>query len=70
VELLVIGGSGCLGRRLVDLALAGGHRVVATFHTQVPPAAGADWRGLDIRDRDAKPVRPAPPVRLRQAGVQ
>lgn len=52
VDLLVIGGSGLLGRRITRQAQLAGHRVIATFHASVPPAAGADWRRLDIRSRD------------------
>ena len=39
----MIGGSGFLGRRIVQLAQAAGHRVTATFHTNVPPTADVDW---------------------------
>jgi dTDP-4-dehydrorhamnose reductase len=49
VDLLVIGGSGLLGRRITRQARLAGHRVVATFHARVPPATDADWRKLDIR---------------------
>jgi dTDP-4-dehydrorhamnose reductase len=52
VDLLVIGGSGLLGRRITRQAQLAGHRVIATFHASVPPATGADWRKLDIRSRD------------------
>jgi dTDP-4-dehydrorhamnose reductase len=52
VDLLVIGASGLLGRRLTRQAQLAGHRVVATFHASVPPTVGADWRRLDIRRRD------------------
>jgi dTDP-4-dehydrorhamnose reductase len=52
VDLLVIGGSGFLGLRIVQLAQAAGHRVIATFHTNVPQTTDVDWRRLDIRRRD------------------
>jgi dTDP-4-dehydrorhamnose reductase len=52
VDLLVIGASGLLGRRLTRQAQLAGHSVVATFHASVPPTAGVDWRQLDIRRRD------------------
>jgi dTDP-4-dehydrorhamnose reductase len=52
VELLVVGGSGFLGLRIVQLAQAAGHRVIATFHTNAPRTTGVDWRMLDIRRRD------------------
>jgi dTDP-4-dehydrorhamnose reductase len=52
VDLLVVGGSGFLGRRITHLALLAGHSVIATCHATVPPAAGVDWRMLDIRRRE------------------
>jgi dTDP-4-dehydrorhamnose reductase len=52
VDLLVIGGSGVLGRRITRQARLGGHRVIATFHASAPSATDADWRKLDIRRRD------------------
>jgi dTDP-4-dehydrorhamnose reductase len=52
VDLLVIGGSGFLGRRITRQAQLAGHSVIATFHASVPPATDADWRKLDIRRRD------------------
>jgi dTDP-4-dehydrorhamnose reductase len=63
VDLLVIGGSGFLGRAVTRQALLAGHRVTATFYAHVPPADGADWRPVDIRRRDdvtalARDVRP------------
>lgn len=63
MDLLVIGGSGLLGRRVTRQALLAGHRTVATYHASVPPVDGADWRRLDIRRRDdvtalARRVRP------------
>jgi dTDP-4-dehydrorhamnose reductase len=52
VDLLVIGASGLLGRRLTRQAQLAGHSVVGTFHASVPPTVGVDWRQLDIRRRD------------------
>ena len=52
VDLLVIGGSGLLGRRVTGLARLAGHRVTATFCASVPAATDVDWRELDIRRRD------------------
>jgi dTDP-4-dehydrorhamnose reductase len=52
VDLLVIGGSGLLGRALTRQARLAGHQVTATFHAGGPAAAGVDWRTLDIRRRD------------------
>ena len=48
----MVGGSGFLGLRIVQLARAAGHRVTATFHRNVPQTAGVDWHMLDIRRRD------------------
>jgi dTDP-4-dehydrorhamnose reductase len=50
VRLLVIGGSGFLGRQLARQAYRAGHPVTATYHSSAPPPAEADWRPLDIRD--------------------
>ncbi len=63
MKLLVIGGSGLLGRRILRQAQRAGHRVTATCHASVPPAGGADWHVVDIRRRDdvaalARRVRP------------
>jgi dTDP-4-dehydrorhamnose reductase len=47
-KLLVIGGSGYLGRRIV-LQAREGWDVVATFHSQQVSDPGAAWREMDIR---------------------
>jgi dTDP-4-dehydrorhamnose reductase len=52
VDLLVIGGSGFLGRRITRQARVAGHGVIATGHTNIPPIAGVDWRTVDIRHRE------------------
>jgi dTDP-4-dehydrorhamnose reductase len=52
VDLLVIGGSGLLGLRIIRQAQFAGHSVMATFHASAQPTDGADWRKLDIRRRD------------------
>ena len=65
MDLLVIGGSGFLGLRIIRQAQLAGHRVTATFHASVPAAAGVDWRMVDIRRRDdvtALAVRARPDV--------
>jgi dTDP-4-dehydrorhamnose reductase len=64
MDLLVIGGSGFLGREITRQARRAGARVVATFHRHGLPIAGVDWRPLDIRRRDevtALVQRPDPP---------
>ena len=63
MNLLVIGGTGLLGRRITCRAQRAGHDVIATFHANVPSAAGVEWRQLDVRRRDevrklAQQVRP------------
>jgi dTDP-4-dehydrorhamnose reductase len=52
VDLLVIGGSGFLGRRITRQARLAGHRVIATCYKSVPRTACVDWRVLDIRRRE------------------
>lgn len=52
VNVLVIGGSGLLGRRITSQALLAGHNVISTFRAGAPETAGVDWRELDIRCRD------------------
>lgn len=52
VDLLVIGGSGLLGRRITRQASLAGHNVVATCHASVPKTVGVEWRRLDLRSRD------------------
>ncbi len=51
VDLLVIGGSGFLGRRVTRQAQLAGHHVTATFHANAPKTTDVDWRRLDIRRR-------------------
>ncbi|WP_152361034.1 SDR family oxidoreductase [Microlunatus speluncae] len=53
MNLLVVGGSGLLGRELVRQSSAAGDRVVASYLTRAADSAGADWRPLDLRDRPA-----------------
>ncbi|MFY1694157.1 sugar nucleotide-binding protein [Solwaraspora sp. WMMA2101] len=55
MRLLVVGGSGFLGREIVRQTRRAGHLVAATFHRRPPSAdlgAGVDWHALDIRIRD------------------
>lgn len=51
-QLLVVGGSGLLGRELTRQARTAGARVVATFHRRASALAGVDGHQLDIRRRD------------------
>ncbi|GAB3751606.1 SDR family oxidoreductase [Microlunatus parietis] len=50
--LLVVGGSGFLGREVVRQGVAAGHRVTATHLTR-PPGAEVSSEKLDVRDRAA-----------------
>ena len=51
MDLLVVGGSGFLGRAVVRQARSANHRVTATFHRN--GVVADDSRSLDIRDRAA-----------------
>jgi dTDP-4-dehydrorhamnose reductase len=51
MDLLVVGGSGLLGREVIGQARHAGARVAATYHSQAAPIAGVDWQALDIRRR-------------------
>ncbi len=54
MHVLVVGGSGFLGRELVGQAVEAGGRVSATFHTaptRQPPQQLVEWRPLDVTDR-------------------
>ncbi|OJF14440.1 SDR family oxidoreductase [Couchioplanes caeruleus] len=52
MDLLVVGGSGFLGRKVTRRARDAGARVAATFHSRPSPVTGVDWQALDIRRRD------------------
>ncbi|MEV5608048.1 sugar nucleotide-binding protein [Streptomyces sp. NPDC052225] len=47
--ILVVGGSGYLGGRLVRAALDGGRRVAATYASR-PGGDGVRWLGVDLRE--------------------
>ncbi|MFB9180009.1 sugar nucleotide-binding protein [Dactylosporangium sucinum] len=51
--VLIVGGSGLLGRELVRQALDARHDTTATYHRRAAPVPGAVWHTLDIRDRAA-----------------
>ena len=53
MQLLVVGGSGFLGREIVRQSRASGHAVTATYHSAGALTSGPDWLQVDIRDRDA-----------------
>src|SRR5215510_13130014 len=52
MDLLVIGGSGFLGREVIRQAGRAGAQVGATFYRHPSAIAGVDWHALDIRHRD------------------
>ena len=52
VNLLVVGGSGFLGREITRQARVTGNSVAATFHSRAPTTGDVDWRKLDVRHRD------------------
>lgn len=52
MDLLVVGGSGLLGREVTRQARLAGERVGATFHHRGGSVPGIAWEPLDVRDRD------------------
>ncbi|WP_203840958.1 SDR family oxidoreductase [Winogradskya humida] len=53
MDLLVVGGSGFLGREVARQAQLAGDRVTASFHSGPREIPGVEWHGLDIRHRAA-----------------
>ncbi|TWF82332.1 dTDP-4-dehydrorhamnose reductase [Pseudonocardia hierapolitana] len=51
MRVLVVGGSGFLGREVARQSLAAGHQVAATYLTRPADLAGTTWHAVDIRDR-------------------
>jgi nucleoside-diphosphate-sugar epimerase len=50
MRLAVTGGTGFVGRHLLDAALAAGHRVKALARREQPPREGIDWVRGDLGD--------------------
>jgi nucleoside-diphosphate-sugar epimerase len=53
MNLAVTGGTGFVGRRLIDIALERGHRVRALTRTAREPREGVDWIDGSLEDRAA-----------------
>ncbi|SOE15832.1 dTDP-4-dehydrorhamnose reductase [Streptomyces sp. 2323.1] len=49
MNILIVGGSGFLGRELAQQALATGHAVTATFATRAGNIPGIQWLPMDLR---------------------
>jgi dTDP-4-dehydrorhamnose reductase len=57
MNILIVGGSGFLGRELAQRALATGHAVSATFATRAGAVPGIRWRRMDLcRSEEIAPV--------------
>ncbi len=52
MTILIIGGSGFLGRELVRQAAAAGHATAATFATRPGSTPEVTWHALDLRDSE------------------
>ncbi|SDS92571.1 SDR family oxidoreductase [Microlunatus soli] len=51
MRVLIVGGSGHLGRQLVRCATKDGHQVAATYRTRPHQISGAEKHQLDLRDQ-------------------
>ncbi|MFI9829104.1 SDR family oxidoreductase [Streptomyces sp. NPDC051913] len=52
MKILIVGGSGFLGREVAERARAAGHTVTATFATRAGDLTGVRWLPLDLRRAD------------------
>ncbi|MEV0345420.1 sugar nucleotide-binding protein [Nonomuraea sp. NPDC050680] len=52
MRILIVGGSGFLGRELARQCSLGGHEVAATYLTRPGEIAGVEWLPLDVRRRE------------------
>ncbi len=59
VKVLVVGGSGFLGRHLVARLCAAGHDVESWSRRAAPSAAAVRWRRVDLTDGAPLPAPPA-----------
>ena len=53
MRIAVTGGTGFVGSRVIDAALAAGHEVRALTRREQPPRGGLEWISGDLADRDA-----------------
>ncbi|WP_248896428.1 SDR family oxidoreductase [Haloplanus halobius] len=51
MRVLITGGAGFVGRKLVSHLSEHGHQVVATYHTNTPDVEAVETHKLDVRDR-------------------
>ncbi|MEV0384597.1 sugar nucleotide-binding protein [Nonomuraea sp. NPDC050643] len=52
MKVIIVGGSGFLGRELVRLCAAAGHEVAATYLTRPGEPREAAWLPMDVRSRE------------------
>src|SRR5215213_5226581 len=53
MKLAVTGGTGFVGSRLLDAAVADGHKITALTRRPLPPRANVDWVGGSLEQPDA-----------------